>query len=106
MVCSNNLSIIRRHVGQRGIAVIGPMTVIRYKNIRSHEHVVSDNDALMRRDMNSIVYLAVLTDNKRGAIASKVETTRITTGETLPINEATLATAKVKGTANKSRTRE
>lgn len=82
------------------------MTVIRYKNIRSHEHVISDNDALMRRDMNSIVYLAVLADNKRGAVTSKIETTRITTGEALPINEATLATAKVKGAADKSCTGE
>ena len=46
----------------------------------------------MRRDMNSIVYLAVLADNKRGAVPSKVKTTRVTTGETLPINETTLAT--------------
>ena len=82
------------------------MTVIRYKNIRSHEHVISDNDTLMRRNMDSIVYLAVLANNKRGAVTSKVESTRITTGETLTINEATLSTTKVKGAADKSRTRE
>ena len=60
----------------------------------------------MGRNMNAIVYLAVLADNERGALPREIKTARVAASESLTVNEALLAAPKVEGTADKSRARK
>ena len=102
----NDLAIVGSHIGQRGVGTVGAVTIIRYKDIGCHEHVVANNDALMGRDMDAVVYLAVHADNERGAVPSEIETARVPASEALPVNEAPPPAAKVKGAAHNPRPRK